>query len=145
MTSKRLSVVQGVKSLIVMAAPAATVIGFDEDASKPEIIPAGGLILGEAGDPTEVDVTLSPPIWSYEHRIPVEVTMPPGMDDTALDAVLVPIGNGIAADPYLGGLVDYLTCTAPNITSEALTGTEAIRIAAFDIVAHYTSSNPLGG
>lgn len=143
--SKRLTILTAIKQMIVTACSTVTVIGFDEATVKPERIPDGGLILGEAGDPGDPEITLSPPIYEYEHAIPVELIMPPGATDAQLDAILASIGAAVDANVYLGGLVDYLTCSAPVISSENTTGVDAIRSALFNITAHYGVTNPLSG
>lgn len=111
----------------------------------PENIPDSGYIAvmdGEPGDPVE---TLSPHEMHYEHRAEVAVLMV-GLDlDLRLDATLRDVGTVIAADPTLGGAVQWAQISAPDMTGLALDGAPGVKGASVPVTLFYTvsGSNPL--
>ena len=70
MTSKREEVLDAIKTLVASALPNADV---KRNLAKPERIPPGGLAIIRDGDPGEPEVILSPLIYVYTHRIPIEL------------------------------------------------------------------------
>lgn len=139
----QLAILLALKALIQAALPMAEVRGFDGDSSVPEIIPAGGLVIGKFGDPGDPEITLNPPTYSYQHRIPLEIAAPEGVGGMTLDAMLPPIGAAIAANPFLGGLCEYLSVEQAGREDE--TGDDVtINWADINVFAHYSTTNPLG-
>lgn len=139
----QLQILLALKALVQAALPAAEVRGFDGDSSVPEIIPPGGMVIGHFGDPGDPDVTLNPPTYSYRHRIPLEIAAPEGVGGLTLDAMLPPIGAAIAADPFLGGLCEYLTAEQAAREDETRDDV-SINWADINVFAHYSTTNPLG-
>ncbi|RSV44414.1 hypothetical protein CA234_03085 [Sphingomonas sp. ABOLE] len=139
----QLQILLALKGLIQKALPQADVRGFDGDSSVPEIIPAGGVVIGHFGDPGDPDVTLNPPTYSYRHRIPLEIAAPGGVGGLTLDAMLPPIGAIIAANPFLGGLCEYLSVEQASREDETRDEI-SINWADVNVFAHYSTTNPLG-
>lgn len=139
----QLQILLALKALIQGALPEAEVRGFDGDSSVPEIIPDGGVVIGKFGDPGEPEVTLSPPTYSYVHRIPLEIAAPGGAGGATLDAMLPPIGAAIAANRFLGGLCEYLTAEQAGREDETREDVTT-NWADINVFAHYSTTNPLG-
>src|SRR5690606_29629534 len=91
--SRREQVIEAVKALVVSALPNAEV---KRNLDKPERIPPGGLVIVRDGDPGEPDVLLSPLVYVYEHRVPIEVAAFASASlsrEQALDQMLSAIGT----------------------------------------------------
>ena len=132
----------GVKALVAAAVPLAEVRGFDEDTTYPETIAPDGTVMGFPGDPGQPEVDLSPIAYNYDQEFPLEVAVPPGTPVEVLIGMLTDIGMGVAADPTLGGLCEYLVATAPVLrdrTTNYVTGIWAD----VSIIASYSTSDPL--
>lgn len=142
--TKQLQVILAVKALVQAALPGAAVLGFDKDANVPTVIGPGGCVIGDPGDPGEPQVDLSPPAYNYAHEIYLDVAAPKGAGGAELDAMLTPIGAAVAADRTLGGLCDYLDCSAATLGSREGQLAPGINWASVTIIAEYSCSNPLG-
>ncbi len=143
MASKREQVLDAVVALIDAALPAAKV---ERNAPKPERIPPGGLVIVRDGDPGEPEVLLSPLMYLYTHRVPLEVAARESgaqSREQALDAMLVAIGAAVAADRTLGGLCEFLEAEAPATADIEAAGAQAVRWADAAIVASYGTPDPL--
>lgn len=143
MSSKREQVIDAVKALVAGALPLAEV---KRNLDKPERIPVGGLVIIRDGDPGEPEVLLSPIVYTYSHRIILELAAyatDPLNREQALDAMLVAIGNAVTANRTLGGLCEFLEAEAPASDDIETAGARSARWAATAIVATYSTSNPL--
>ncbi|MDP3961798.1 MAG: acyl-CoA transferase [Pseudorhodobacter sp.] len=110
----------------------------------PERIPATGLIILRDGKPGEPEVTLSPLVYSYEHRAELEVVIQAGSARDALfDALTADIGAALAADRTLGGLCDWAEAEAPEPVDLPIEGAAALKAAVIIVVLHYTTPDPL--
>ncbi|ACL60591.1 hypothetical protein [Methylobacterium nodulans] len=143
MPSKRERVIQAVVDLLRAALPQAA---HSRNEVKPQIIPAGGFVNVDDGDPGEPEVTLNPTIYIFNHEIPIDVAANGTRSLSAearLDAMLQAIGTAVAADRTLGGLCDYLLVSAA--TTEPLTadGAPVSRAALIGITAVYGTPDPL--
>ncbi len=125
------------------AVPYATV---KREAPLPETVPAGGLIILRDGDPGDPEVILSPVTYLWEHQTEIEVILQRGQDDdsVAMDALLMAVGDVLAADRSLGGLAEWLEWGAPKTSGLAIDGAAALRGATVPVTIHYGSSDPLG-
>ena len=125
------------------AVPDATV---KREAPLPETVPAGGLIILRDGDPGDPEVILSPVTYLWEHQTEIEVILQRGQDDdsVALDALLMAVGDVLAADRSLGGLAEWLEWGAPKTSGLAIDGAAALRGATVPVTIHYASDDPLG-
>jgi hypothetical protein len=141
--SKREQVISAVETLIKAALPAADV---QRNVDKPERPDANGVVIIRDGDPGQPEYSLSPLIYLYTHRIPVEVLAyeSPGVSrEQALDTMLGSIGVAVAADPTLGGLCDYVEPDAPAPDDLETEGAVSGRWAEIGVIAVYGTSNPL--
>ncbi len=112
------------------------------EAPLPETVPAGGLIILRDGDPGDPEVVLSPVTYLWEHQTEIEVIIQD--DSSALDTLLMAVGNALAADRSLGGLAEWLDWGAPKTSGLAIDGAAALRGATVPVTIHYGSSDPLG-
>lgn len=143
MTSKRETVLAGVKALIASALPNAEVI---RNLAKPERIPPGGLAIVRDGDPGEPEVVLSPLTYIYTHRIPIELAAyetSSEIREQALDSMLGAIGAAVVADRTLGGRCDFVEAEAPATGDIETAGARTARWADAAIVAVYATTDPL--
>jgi hypothetical protein len=141
--SKREQVIEAVKSLLATALPNAEV---KRNLDKPERIPPGGLVIVRDGDPGEPDVLLSPLVYVYEHRVPIEIAAFASASlsrEEALDQMLSAIGTAVAADRTLGGLCEFLDTEAPASDDLEIAGALSGRWAEAAIIAAYSTSNSL--
>lgn len=143
MTSKREQVLDAVKALVVAALPGADV---KRNLAKADRIPPGGLVIIRDGDPGEPEVMLSPLLYVYTHRIPVEVAAYETSSqprEQVLDEMLGAIGAAVAGDRTLGGLCDFIETEAPATDDIETAGARAGRWADAAIVAVYGTTDPL--
>lgn len=116
------------------------------DASRPESIPAGGLIVLREGVADAPEATLSPATYHYRHPVTLEIYVS-GADQaariSALDALLIGIGSAIT-DRTLGGAVDWTeVAEAAQVTEEAEPGTAPVRQALAVLHLHYHTASAL--
>lgn len=139
-------IAEAVKALIAAALPAADV---RRNQDKPAHIGPGGMVIlrdGDLGEPVAVD--LSPLTYNYEWRLPLEVAAL--KSDTLTSAqvlrqlLLPPIGAAVAADRFLGGLVEFLEVEAPALDDLEVPGSSPGQWADAAIVVHFSTTNPLG-
>jgi hypothetical protein len=143
MTSRREQVLDAIKTLIAAALPNADV---KRNLAKPERIPPGGLVILRDGDPGEPEVILSPLIYVYSHRIPIEIAAYETSSETreqVLDGMLGAIGAAVVADRTLGGLCDFIEAAAPATEDVETAGAIAGRWADLAIIAVYGTPDPL--
>jgi hypothetical protein len=141
--SRREQVLDGIKALIATALPNADV---KRNLAKPERIPPGGLVIIRDGDPGEPDVMLSPLLYVYTHRVPVELAAYESSSQTreqVLDAMLGAIGAAVAGNRTLGGLCDFIETEAPATDDIETAGARPGRWADAAIIAVYGTTDPL--
>ncbi|MBM3928822.1 MAG: hypothetical protein FJ335_10240 [Sphingomonadales bacterium] len=143
--STRRRVAQALAAGMAAAVPGARIRGFDGDAERPERVSTGGEIIGFDGSPGTPQIDLSPPAYNYDHVFSVELAAGPGdAQAAALDAMLLAIGVWIDANRTLGGLCSYLDVRAAETDETVIPGASPQQWATVDIIASYTTSNPLG-
>ncbi|MDN5786912.1 acyl-CoA transferase [Pseudorhodobacter sp.] len=139
MMSKRETVLTALAALL--GSSAAEVL---RNVGLPARVPAAGLLILHDGVPGEPDVTLSPPLWHYQHRAEMDVFIEAKDGrDAKFDALLVEVGSLIAADRTLGGLCDWVEAEAPEPSELALEGATGLKAAAVAVVLHYSTTDPL--
>lgn len=114
--------------------------------AKAERIPPGGMVIIRDGDPGEPEVLLSPLLYVYTHRIPIEVAAYETSSqprEQVLDEMLGAIGIAVAGDRTLGGLCDFIEAEAPATDDVETAGARAGRWADAAIVAVYGTTDPL--
>ena len=115
------------------------------NASLPERVPEDGLVILRDGNPGEPDVTLGPWRAFYRHRVEIEAFLPPGASEAELDALLTRIGAALAHDDSLGGRVELMTPSAPEVQPVAVEGGTPFLAAALAVTLEYQLTDPLGG
>jgi hypothetical protein len=139
MTSKRETVLAALAA--VLSAGAVKTL---RNVVLPESVPSNGLMILHDGQPGEPDITLSPPVWHYQHRAELDV-FAEAVDnrDALFDRILSATGALIAADRTLGGLCDWVEAEAPQPADLPLEGAAGIKAASLTIVLHYSTTDPL--
>lgn len=143
MASRKEQVILAVVALVQAALPNATVRRNGDMPDRPE---AGGLVVvrdGDMGDP--ISVMLSPLAYTYAHAVNLEIVAPAGAEQRSevLDGMLAALGAAVEADRTLGGLCEWLEPTAPDTDDINPANTQPVRWSALDLVATYTTPNPL--
>lgn len=118
------------------------------NAVVPERIPDGGLIIVRDGDPGEPDVSLGGfDAAYYAHSVEVEVFVS-AADDAARDArfddLLTAVGAILDGDRRLGGLSFGMTVSRPEVATEPVQGSSAIKTATLRLVIDYDTPSALG-
>ena len=109
-------------------------------------VPEAGLVIlrdGDAGDP---EVILSPTRYVYQHRAEIEVLVQQADQaerDAALDTLLMAVGEALAADPRIGGMVDFAHPGSPELLQETIEGAPTIKAAVIPVFLEYSTLNPL--
>lgn len=142
MASRSEQVIAGVVALIEGAGTGAEV---KRNTDAPDRAPSGGLIIVRDGRAEEEGRTLSPVTYTYTRAIGVEVVAPAPAEERSavLDAILEKIGLAVEADRSLGGLCDWLEPSPAATDDIQPASTEPTRWADLDILATYTTTNPL--
>jgi hypothetical protein len=146
--SKSYDVDKAVSDLIKLAVPDFMIVSLDDDgADRPRRIDQRGTVWIRDGELAEPDVDLSPPTYHYTHRIPVEIAAYTSSEPlrVVLARMAAMIAAPIIADRYLGGLVNYIEVTALDLVNLNTTGVgmQTQKGGMFDIVAQYSTDNPL--
>lgn len=146
--SKRLTVQAALAALMVAALPGADHHALEDSADRPRRVSPLGTVVLRDGDPGDPEMDLSPPAYHYQHRFPVEILAYASAQPlrTVLDAMASAIGAAVAADPTLGGLCNHVDVTAldmVDLIGPASPGGPSQKGGIFEIIADYTTSNPL--
>lgn len=143
--SKQREVADAVLALIKRALPECHVMGLEDGAERPRRIDPIGTVIVRDGDPGEPEIDLSPPTYFYDHRLPVELLAFKQSIDlrTVLDRMAGKIGAAVLADRSLGGSVMFLDVTAATYSAVLETGSQTQMGATFDVIAQYSTTNPL--
>ena len=115
------------------------------NASLPERVPEEGLVILRDGTPGAPDVTLNPRRAWYQHRVEIEVFMPPASAEAALDDLVTRIGAALAQDDSLGGRVELMTPSAPEVQPVAVEGGTPFLAAALAVTLEYQLTDPMSG
>lgn len=143
MTSTRETVLQALDSTLRTALEPDEV-AYERNLVIPTRVGSGGYVILRDGDPGEPEVTLSPPVWEYEHRAEIEVFVQRGTGrELALDSIMTTIGAAIAADPTLGGVVMWCEPEAPQPSDIPVEAGIELRAVTIGVVLHYTTTSPL--
>ncbi len=109
----------------------------------PERVPAAGLLILRDGEPGELEITLSPLRYHYQHRAEIEATVQGGERDAAFDTLRVSIGAALAADRTLGGLCDWVEAEAPHPVDLPIEGAASLKAAVIPTVLHCSMADAL--
>lgn len=138
------TILNALKSALETAAPSGTVVWRNR--TVPTMIPAAGLIVLRDGNPGEPEVTLSPPVWSWEHVAEIDVIVegPNSARDAQFDVLMQAIGSALSADRTLGGLCDWIEGTAPAPIELADEGADTMKAATIPVAIHFDTQSELG-
>lgn len=140
--STREAALAALKSALDAALPGADV---KRNVDVPQTVGPGGLVVLRDGEPGEPEVSLSPPLYAFEHRAEVEFYIDRrDCAERVLDALLGDAGAALAADPTLGGAVDHCEPTAPTLEPLSGDGGDPLRVARLAILLIYVTASPLG-
>ena len=99
---------------------------------------------GEMGEP---ELTLSPVMYHWQHETLVELFVADpdaARRDARMDALLVQLDELLAANPGLGGAVDFCVAGTPKFEELFVEGAAGIKSYVVPIVLHYSSASALG-
>ncbi len=109
----------------------------------PERVSAEGLLILRDGEPGELEVTLSPLRYHYQHRAEIEAVVQGATRDATFDALGASIGAAIATDRTLGGLCDWVEGEASQPVDLPVEGAASLKAAVILVVLHYSTADPL--
>ena len=113
---------------------------------KPQIIPAGGMVILRDGSEEAPEVLMSPLTYIYEHVATLEVMVQNADQpsrDAQLDTLLISIGAIISANRTLGGSAEWMEARAPEFTEEPVEGAPTMKLATVPVMIRYFTSDPL--
>ena len=140
--STREAALVALRGVLAGALPAADV---KRNVDVPQTVGPGGLAVLRDGDPGEPEVSLSPPLYAFEHRAELELYIDRRDGaEAVLDALLADIGAALLADPTLGGRVDHCEPTPPTLEPLSGDGGAPLRVARLAILLIYVTASPLG-
>ena len=131
----------------LLAALATTGSTVSRDASRPETVPAAGLLILREGNGDLADITLSPTTYHYRHAMLIELyagdTSQPERVST-IDALLTAVRGSLIADRSLGGIADWIEIADTVLLAEdAGEGVVPVRQALVTIHIHYHAADAL--
>ena len=143
MTSKTETVLQALTILLGNASAAK----FERNASVPEKIPSGGLIILRDGNPGQPEEALGGfGAVYYEHEVEMEIYVADGDQtnrDATFDNLVTQIGVALESNPDLNGLVFGMSYARPDVTIEIIPGAHAIKSGVITLVMDYETPTPL--
>lgn len=144
MTSKRETILQALDARLC-AALRPLRVEYARNVAVPTKIGLTGKVVLRDGDPGQPEVTLSPPVWAYEHRTELEVYFQggDGTRDVPLDTLLVTISQAIATDRTLGGLCNWCEPEAPQPSDIPVQAGLPFRAVTVGVWLHYDTTDPL--
>lgn len=120
-------------------------VDYARNASVPSKIGLQGRVILRDGEPGQPEVTLSPPVWSYEHRAELEVYFQggDGTRNVPLDDLLVTISQAIAADRTFGGLCNWCEPEAAQPSDIPVQAGLPFSAVTVGVWLHYETTDPL--
>lgn len=110
----------------------------------PERVPIDGLLILRDGEPGEPEVTLSPLMYHYQHRVELEVLVQTGGDrDARFDQLIGDIGAALTADRTLGGRCDWVEAEAPEPVDLPIEGAASLKAAVVPVILSYSAMDTL--
>lgn len=144
MPSKRESILQALDARL-KAALRPLRVDYGRNESVPSKIGLRGRVILRDGEPGEPEVTLSPPIWSYEHRAELEVFYQDkdGSREVPLDDILVSISQALATDRTFGGLCNWCEPEAAQPSDIPVQAGLSFSAVTVGVWLHYDTTDPL--
>jgi hypothetical protein len=109
----------------------------------PVALPPGGLVVLRDGETALAEPILSPLRWHIEQEAQVEVVVAgntAAARAAALDALLVALAAGIAANRTLGGAVEYAEVGPADLEDVEFEGAAPLRAARFNVTLQVSAA-----
>lgn len=116
------------------------------NSAVPERVSDQTLVILRDGELGEPEVTLSPITYHWQHEASVEIFVADpdaAQRDARMDALLVSLGEQLAAHPALGGAVDFCSAGAPKFEDLPIEGAVGIKTCVLPLILHYSSASSL--
>ena len=111
------------------------------NATIPQALPAGGLVVIRDGETANQQTIMSPLSYAIEHAAEVEVV---ARTQALLNALLVDIAAAIVADRTMGGAADWAEPGPPTFEDVTGEGAAPARSASFVVTLYFTvAATPL--
>ena len=117
------------------------------NSAVPERVADQVLLILRDGDLGEPEVSLSPLTYHWQHEASLEIFIANAEAverDARMDGLLVQLGVVLAANPSLGGAVDFCTAGVPTFEDLPIEGAAGIKTCVLPLILHYSSASPLG-
>lgn len=117
------------------------------NSAVPERVADQVLVILRDGDLGEPEVSLSPLTYHWQHEASLEIFIANAEAverDARMDGLLVQLGVVLAANPSLGGVVDFCTAGVPTFEDLPIEGAAGIKTCVLPLILHYSSASPLG-
>lgn len=129
-------------SALVAALDGATAAEVIRNATRPEDVPAAGLVVVRDGAQQEAEASMSPLRYHIEHGAEVVVHAP---DAATRDTLLAGLAAALVADRTLGGAVEFLEVGAIGLDDADFDGVAGVPGALMPVVLSYTTlGSPAG-
>lgn len=113
----------------------------ERNATIPQALPAGGLVVIRDGETVNQQAILSPLSYAIEHAAEIEVV---ARTQALLDALLVDIAGAIVADRTMAGTVEWAEPGSPTFEDVTFEGAAPARSASFTVTLYFTvAATPL--
>lgn len=131
-------------ALVALAAAldGATTAEVIRNATRPEEVPAAGLVVLRDGAQQDAEATFSPLRYHIDHGAEVVVHAP---DEATRGTILKALAAALVANRTLGGAVEYLEVLPASLEDADLEGAAGIPGALMPVTLSYTTlGSPLG-
>lgn len=143
--SKRETAIQ---ALLTAVAAAVAPVAVIRDATRPETLPAAGLVILRSGETTSSEAIMSPLRWAVEHQCEAVVffaSADPEARAEGADAILAHIVAAIAANRTLSGAVEWAQPGAPSADFDDTEGTTPVGAMSLPITLYFTAAESPAG
>ena len=109
----------------------------------PVALPPGGLVVLRDGETALAEPILSPLRWHIEQEAQVEVVVAgntAAARAAAIDALLMALAAGIAANRTLGGAVEYAEVGTADLEDIEFEGAAPLRAARFNVTLQFSAA-----
>ena len=116
------------------------------NSAVPERVADQVLVILRDGDLGEPEVSLSPLTYHWQHEASLEIFIANAEAverDARMDGLLVQLGVVLAANPGLGGAVDFCAAGVPKFEDLSIEGAAGIKTCVLPLILHYSSASPL--
>ena len=127
---------------LVSALDGSTTAEVIRSATRPEEVPAAGLVVVRDGSQQEAEMSMSPLRYHIDHGAEVVVHAP---DEATRDTLIAGLAAALVADRTLGGAVEYLEVGAISLDDADFDGSAGIPGAQLPVTLSYTTlGSPAG-